>query len=208
LKELGENMNKQEVIEKIKKEKSPFNSWEDLNRNNALDVALDIVEKLDEQKKPVLTEEEAEWVEGLKDEQKRRPFWTKYSMLYFVTRAGFGYGFSYDNDREDREVELKHYSHAIHAEKERLTNAILYGYEIEKKKLYTVEIPNPNGGKYSRIYLGKYASGKVGLYNWVGYKSIEFADNWKQEEKAQLTESEIKQDFEWAWQFAKEVEND
>ena len=201
-------MNKQEVIEKIKKEKSPFNSWEDLNRNNALDVALDIVEKLDEQKKPVLTEEEAEWVEGLKDEQKRRPFWTKYSMLYFVTRAGFGYGFSYDNDREDREVELKHYSHAIHAEKERLTNAILYGYEIEKKKLYTVEIPNPNGGKYSRIYLGKYASGKVGLYNWVGYKSIEFADNWKQEEKAQLTESEIKQDFEWAWQFAKEVEND
>lgn len=198
-------MNKQEVIEKIKKEKSPFNSWEDLNRNNALDVALDIVEKLDEQKKPVLTEEEAEWVEGLKDEQKRRPFWTKYSMLYFVTRAGFGYGFSYDNDREDREVELEHYSHEIHAEKERLTNAILYGYEIEKKKLYTVEIPNPNGGKYSRIYLGKYASGKVGLYNWVGYKSIEFADNWKQEEKAQLTESEIKQDFEWAWQFAKEV---
>ena len=199
-------MNKQEVIEKIKKEKSPFNSWEDLNRNNALDVALDIVEKLDEQKKPVLTEEEAEWIEGLKDEQKRRPFWTKYSMLYFVTRAGFGYGFSYDNDREDREVELKHYSHEIHAEKERLANAILYGYEIEKKKLYTVEIPNPNGGKYSRIYLGKYASGKVGLYNWVGYKSIEFADNWKQEEKAQLTESEIKQGFDWAWQFAKEVE--
>lgn len=47
-------MNKQEVIEKIKKEKSPFNSWEDLNRNNALDVALDIIEKLDEETKPLV----------------------------------------------------------------------------------------------------------------------------------------------------------
>ena len=191
-------MNKQEVIEKIKKEKSPFNSWEDLNRNNALDVALDIVEKLDEQKKPVLTEEEAEWVEGLKDEQKRRPFWTKYSMLYFVTRAGFGYGFSYDNDREDREVELKHYSHAIHAEKERLTNAILYGYEIEKKKLYTVEIPNPNLNAHT--ILQKTGAGivlvTVGNARWKGWES------------SKLTEAEIKQDFDFLWQFAKEVKGE
>ena len=191
-------MNKQEVIEKIEKEKSPFNSWEDLNRNNALDVALDIVEKLDEQKKPVLTEEEAEWVEGLKDEQKRRPFWTKYSMLYFVTRAGFGYGFSYDNNREDREVELKHYSHAIHAEKERLTNAILYGYEIEKKKLYTVEIPNPNLNAHT--ILQKTGAGivlvTVGNARWKGWES------------SKLTEAEIKQDFDFLWPFAKEVKND
>lgn len=192
-------MNKQEVIEKIEKEKSPFNSWEDLNRNNALDVALDIVEKLDEQEKPVLTEEEAEWVEGLKDEQKRRPFWTKYSMLYFVTRAGFGYGFSYDNDREDREVELKHYSHEIHAEKERLTNAILYGYEVEKKKLYTVEIPNPNSKGTNKIYLCKdNNTGKVYL--------CKGNFNPSKNRNLRLTESEIKQDFEWAWQFAKEVE--
>lgn len=191
-------MNKQEVIEKIEKEKSPFNSWEDLNRNNALDVALDIVEKLDEQEKPVLTEEEAEWVEGLKDEQKRRPFWTKYSMLYFVTRAGFGYGFSYDNDREDREVELEHYSHEINAEKERLTNAILYGYEIEKKKLYTVEIPNPNLNAHT--ILQKTGAGivlvTVGNARWKGWES------------SKLTEAEIKQDFDFLWQFAKEVEND
>lgn len=29
---------------------------------------------------------------------------------------------------------------------------------------------------------------------------------WRQKKKNQLTESEIKQDFEWEWQFAKEVE--
>lgn len=196
-------MNKQEVIEKIEKEKSPFNSWEDLNRNNALDVALDIVEKLDEQKKPVLTEEEAEWVEGLKDEQKRRPFWTKYSMLYFVTRAGFGYGFSYDNNREDREVELEHYSHEIHAEKERLTNAILYGYEVEKEKLYTVEIPNPNKIGNERNVLMKNGFNQI-----VMLRVYDYDDNWRNNEAYQLTEAEIKKDLEWAFQFAKSVEDE
>lgn len=89
---------------------------------------------------------------------------------------------------------------------ETFAKAWLYGYEIEKEKLYTVEIPNPNGGEYSRTYLGKYASEKVGLYNWTGFTHIAYADDWKKEEKAQLTEAEIKKDFDWAWQFAKEVE--
>ena len=81
-----------------------------------------------------------------------------------------------------------------------------FGYEVQKEKLYTVEIPNPNAIGYSKIYLAKNKDGKVELFTWSGYTSIEFADNWKQEENAQLTESEIKEDFEWAWQFAKEVE--
>lgn len=101
-----------------------------------INFALYAIDSIDEPEKPVLTEEEAEWVEGLKEEQERRPFWTKYSTLYFITRCGFGYGFSYDH--KGREIELKHYPHEIHAEKERLANAILYGYEIEKEKLYEV----------------------------------------------------------------------
>ena len=80
-----------------------------------------------------------------------------------------------------------------------------FGYEIEKEKLYTVEIPNPNASGYGKTYLAKNKDGKVELYSWSSYTSIDFADNWKQEENAQLTESEIKQDFEWAWKFAKEV---
>ena len=82
----------------------------------------------------------------------------------------------------------------------------LFGYEVQKEKLYTVEIPNPNDSGYSKIYLAKNNDGKVELFTWSGYTSIEFADNWKQEENAQLTESEIKKDFDWAWQFAKEAE--
>ncbi|HEL2442084.1 DUF1642 domain-containing protein [Streptococcus suis] len=88
-----------------------------------------------------------------------------------------------------------------------LARAWLDGYEIEQEKLYTVEIPNPNANGYSRLYLSKDAVGKVQIYIFQGYTSTEFADNWKKEQNAQLTEAEIKQDFEWAWQWAKPVED-
>ena len=81
-----------------------------------------------------------------------------------------------------------------------------FGYEVEKEKLYTVEIPNPNGGEYGRVFLGKYSSGKIGLHCWTSYKQINFDDSWKKDKIAQLTEAEIKKDFAWAWEFAEEVE--
>lgn len=73
-----------------------------------------------------------------------------------------------------------------------------YGYEVEKEKLYTVEIPNPNRADVSLV-LGSYNDGKVAIF-------AVFTDNWKYEKQYKLTEAEIKEDFEWAWQFAKEVE--
>ena len=67
---------------------------------------------------------------------------------------------------------------------------------IEKEKLYMVEIPNPNGDSNGyglcrvngKIIIGSFAFG------------LDRANN------AKLTESEIKQDFDFLWQFAKEVE--
>lgn len=89
---------------------------------------------------------------------------------------------------------------------ETFVKAWLYGYEVEKEKLYTVEIPNSNGDGYGVVYLGRNEYNKIELRIWDCYSSIEFADNWKQFDSAQLTESEIKEDFGWAWQFAEEVE--
>ena len=74
--------------------------------------------------------------------------------------------------------------------------AWVFGYEVEQEKLYTVEIPDPN--------------------SYCDYRYLSRNDNgicldasndtkWKQKKKNQFTEFEIKQDFEWAWQFAKEV---
>ena len=80
---------------------------------------------------------------------------------------------------------------------ETFAKAWLYGYEIEKDKLYTVELPNPNAGGH--VVLCKTSDGIV---------SIAFAGmaRWKGGKNFQLTESEIKEDFEWAWQFAEDVE--
>lgn len=73
-----------------------------------------------------------------------------------------------------------------------------YGYTIEKEKLYTVEIPDPNNDYWVFTKLEKRKSGKV---------KISHSDdlNWKQKTHNQLTESEIRKDFDWAWQWAEEV---
>lgn len=179
-------MNKQEAIEKIKKLKGltikEKNLILDIEMISKGDV-LEIIEQIDEPEKPVLPQFVAEYIE-----------YCKHEKFYALHGA-------YDN-MDDR---LKCWRFKGN-NSELFAKAWLYSYEVEKEKLYTVEIPNPICDEYSRTFLGKNESGKVGLYNWLDYTSIEFADNWKQEEYAQLTESEIKQDFDWAWKYAKEVE--
>ena len=72
-----------------------------------------------------------------------------------------------------------------------------FGYEVEKDKLYTVEIPNPNSDNH--LVLRKNFDGKVCV-------SLLHSEYWRGNESTHLTESEIKENFEWAWQFAKGVE--
>ena len=204
-------MNKQEVIEKVKTLKPDEQNlheyqpeeWEAFKDgfDDAKCYAELAVEKLEEPEKPVLTKAEAEWVDHLTE------FFDTPDALYYITRCGYEYSFTFDFWGDTYELPLEDgisYDRLNHI-RERLVNAVVYGYEVEKEKLYTVEIPNQNGSGYSKIYLAKNKDSGVELFTWSGYTSIEFADNWKQEENAQLTESEIKKDFAWAWQFAKEV---
>ncbi|HEM5058269.1 TPA: DUF1642 domain-containing protein [Streptococcus suis] len=92
------------------------------------------------------------------------------------------------------EVDDWYYNHA-----DDLLRAWLDGYQVEKEQLYTVEIPDPHSSWKYR-YLTKNSRGI----------SIIASDNdkWKTDDRNRLTESEIKQDFERAWNagFAKEVE--
>ena len=63
--------------------------------------------------------------------------------------------------------------------------------------MYTVEIPDPNS-MYKQRFLSR---------NGKGVCIDASNDNyWKQRRETHLTEAEIKKDFEWAWQFAREVE--
>lgn len=67
---------------------------------------------------------------------------------------------------------------------------------VEKEKLYTVEIPNPNTTFKHTILTKKYGNGVVLTFSDDGWKLLRYN---------KLTEQEIRKDFEWAWQFAKEV---
>ncbi|HGA2087670.1 TPA: DUF1642 domain-containing protein [Streptococcus agalactiae] len=78
-------------------------------------------------------------------------------------------------------------------------SAWMHGYTIEKEKLYTVEIPNPNSDL--KIILVK-VNKKL--------KLIEAYEDQLEEYKniRNVTESETRKDFDWAWQFRKDVENE
>ena len=128
--------------------------------------------------KPVLPRFIADWLEVCKDNLALS---LANSMNNVVMRT---------NNQPDKTI------HWLAKNSETFAKAWLFGYEVEKEKLYTVELPNPNAGGH--VVLCKTSDGIVsiafsGMARWKGGKNF------------QLTESEIKEDFEWAWQFAKEA---
>lgn len=186
-------MNKKEAIDKIKNigtlkiNDTVLHQQIDMVVKNQV---LDIISQIDESQKVVVPQYVADWYE----ENKNVFEYNLYRLcIDFYEKKLNDCLHIWFTDDGNKPIET-------------LVNMHQFGYEVKKEKLYTVKIPNPNSAGYNSIYLGKYKDGKVELCVWSGYSSIDFADNWKQEENAQLTESEIKQDFAWAWQFAEEVE--
>lgn len=96
--------------------------------------------------------------------------------MYVITRQGWGNDFCFSCHGEQIELSYEPYKwkEDIESVKRRLVNAILYGYEVEKEKLYTVEIPNPNiiGNEVNALMMN-------------GFRQVvikkEFGDNWKKE---------------------------
>ena len=140
---------------------------------------------MNKQEKPVVPQFVADWYEEHKDD-------IEYNLYNLCTdfrkqklRVDLHVWFGDDNNKPiETLVKMKLFGYEVE-------------YEVEKKKLYTVELPNPNAGGH--VVLCKTSDGIV---------SIAFSGmaRWKGSKNFQLTESEIKQDFEWAWQFAEEVE--
>lgn len=74
---------------------------------------------------------------------------------------------------------------------------------VKKEKLYTVEIPDPNS-KDTVYYLFKNEDGQVEIGS-VLFLDTEPDDSWRDDPDMQLTEQEIKKDFEWTLKWKKEV---
>ena len=65
-----------------------------------------------------------------------------------------------------------------------------------KEKLYTVEIPNPHGLGHTVLVKDMY--GNI-------FITYVMNSDWRKSKVNQLTEAEIKKDFDWAWPFVEEV---
>ena len=180
-------MNKQEAIEKIK-------NIETLNINDIIagqsvdmvikNQVLDIVSKIDEPQKVVVPKEVAEWIDECKHSG-----WHLQKALYRL-----------DDDLKVGDWAYDENADLIPEKVDIFARAWLDGYEVEKEKLYTVEIPDPHS-VYTIRFLCRGNDGniRIGGNNCRDvFLSVE----------THLTESEIKQDFEWAWQWAEPVEEE
>ena len=179
-------MNKQEAIEKI-------NYIDTLNINDKAacqqvdmvikNQVLDIINQIDEPQKPVVPQFVADLYESIKDdfEYKVYELCLQYKHRGDELPQGVAWWFG---DSRNKPIETLVMMHK-------------FGYEVEKEKLYTVEVPNPNsaGGK---LVLSKQQS--------TGRLILEMLNSDINKPKyLHLTEDEIKKDFGWAWQFAEEV---
>ncbi|HFH9946331.1 TPA: DUF1642 domain-containing protein [Streptococcus suis] len=193
-------MNKQEAIEKIEqskikianRERVIFKAGETVAKTEwvdhvPLDVVVNTINQIHEPQKVVVPKFVAEWIEECKGRGCPLRAAMKHINLPDKVDAWF---------LETGQDEFTYPNQDIFA------RAWLDGYEVEQERLYTVEIPNPvlTDNSDSVTVLMKTDLGVV-LTNVVNYIGR------KQETVYQLTESEIKQDFEWAWDagFAKEV---
>ena len=178
-------MNKQEAIEKIKymdtlsiNDKTIHQQFDMVVKNQV----LGIIDQIGEPQKPKVPQFVADWYEANKEDFENK--------VYDLCVQ-----FNNDNEELNKEVWCW-FDCAANKPFETLVRMKLFGYEVDKEKLYRVELPNPNGDS-NRYGLCK-VDGRVIIGSFVF--GLDKAFNTK------LTEAEIKEDFEWAWQFAKELE--
>ena len=129
-------MNKQEAIEEIKKQS--MQAYDDFAIIR--DTAIYIVNQINEPEKPVVPQFIDTWIQGAK--------YNGFDLYEAMT----------DDEMSDKVATW------IVCNSEIFAKAWFFGYEVEKEKLYTVELPNPNGDGFTKIFLGKNEDDKVELY--------------------------------------------
>ena len=148
-------MTKQEVIEKLEHLKCLLEEGSKDNYNygfiNALNYALNIVKQLDEPEyldKPVITEDEAKWINDLKS------VYDLPDVLYHITRCGYddnGFTFTYWGNVYKLPIEDNIDCIELDIIRERLVNAVIYGYEVIEEQLYTVKFSSED---LNNLYIG------------------------------------------------------
>ncbi|WP_174852745.1 DUF1642 domain-containing protein [Streptococcus suis] len=184
-------MNKQEAIRRMKREQFQVPYGPGIFVHAVfMDKAIELISQIHEPQTVVLPKEVAEWIEKCKN--------MNCSLRDAMTDA-----------RNHEELNTwflgSNEDKGVYHNQETFARAWLDGFEIKQEKLYTVEIPDPNRPDIATFLYKE--NGKVFIGTDIFLDEVPNY-KWKNEPENQLTESEIKQDFEWAWDagFAKEAE--
>lgn len=174
-------MNKQEALKKIEKLDGLTIKDKDFNFDSEMipkGEALEIVNQIDEHQKVVVPKFVADWIEDHKGDYSK---WDEEARADFVFRAindlfrikGLSLEWDFSINEKISELTTKNAYEFI--------TAILFGYTVEKEKLYTVKFANEDFGK---MYIGIFKK-----FNKLGISSLSLNDD---EVKSWFTEDELK----------------
>ena len=176
-------MNKQELINRLKEiltTPSEIEGYDfDYGYDFGIERAIALAEQLDEPEKPVVPKYVADWIE-----------WCKKNNITFL-----GACTAICDNKNIRSLDASGWATK---NQETFAKAWFYDYEVDKEKLYTVEIPRRGNPDHS--VLRKYVNGKVCID-----RHLYLFDNWRDYKCFQLTEAEIKKEYGWTWKYAEEV---
>ena len=170
-------MNKQEAIGAL--QEMAQDSFEVVKINAVhIDNIVEVINQIDEPQKVVVPKFVAEWLEEARTEE-----FSLYGAWEMVKEGSEIFWWLFDGHESNQDT---------------FNRAWLDGYEIEQEKLYKVEIPNPNSAGGELVLFKQQSSGRL-ILDMLN-------PNINKPKYLHITESEIKKDFEWAFQFAKPVE--
>lgn len=150
-------------------------------------IHKDYVKTVIDQPKPVVPQFVADWYEEHKDNFYLNLHRLAWELIENLDEDDFVPKKALDSD-------FKRWYHKTETAIQTLINMHQFGYTAEKEKLYTVEIPTNSEAKLALVR----REDKKIVITIVGGR-------WRGLDIFQLTEAEIRKDFDWAWQFAKEV---
>lgn len=164
------------------------------SENNFCVNSSDVYVSIDKPK-PVVQKFLADWYEEHKDNFYLNLHRLAWELIENLDEDDFVPKKALDSD-------FKRWYHKTETAIQTLINMHQFGYEVEKEKLYNVEIPNPN--RTNNKFMKKLMLFKISVDSPI--IEIGFMEN-PDSPLCKLTEQEIRKDFEWAWQqgFAKEV---
>lgn len=189
-------MNTQELYDKINQLPSVL-GWQGQGAKVFVtkDSVLELVRQLDEPQKVTVPKVAIDYYEKYKNQISGFDEW--FGDFY---DSGFLEEFP---DGEKLAEWLYNNTNEVNRQRElALANLIVNGpsaVEVEREKLYTVEIPDKANHPFIQTYLAKNNQGDVVIFQ------AKRAGGWVKEETAQLTEAEIKRNHAWSWPFAREA---